>query len=401
VTVNGTASHSVINGMHRLAAGRVVALLVTCGLVLSLGCSKPSADSTDQQPSASGPSALRLGIMGGTECELVLQTRGDAPGSRGLAVECDAAPTEQLVVNVVSSIRSGSWTLRVDDGIQPPRYLHLKDFPLIRVVGSPHYRFLVYSDDPNVSVSLTGVTIRIATDADKGVPLVWPESGPYVEAERARHRDEWFAVLGISESDSDVEAAMKIANWVHQHSRVVGVKAPRFASLGSPYSWRLQRTVDGDCGTFSSAVLQILRVCGLIGRSVVLGSERFARGEELGDTHELVEVFDRSQKRWVLVDPTFNIVFEDAGGRMRGIAELVTLRDQRGAWKPTEINPPLPGRAIAQYYLPFESLLWVANAPAIAGLGEPGPDDPGREYRSGAQTVQEIAREKYSNPSPK
>jgi len=58
--VVGTASHSVINGMHRLAAGRVVALLVTCGLVLTLdrsaaahavaasqvGESKPSADST-------------------------------------------------------------------------------------------------------------------------------------------------------------------------------------------------------------------------------------------------------------------------------------------------------------------------------------------------------------------
>ncbi|MBM4225855.1 MAG: hypothetical protein FJ167_14030, partial [Gammaproteobacteria bacterium] len=324
--MNGTASHSVINGMHRRAAGRVVSLLVTCGLVLTLdrsaaahavaasqvGESTPSADSTDQQPSASGPSALRLGIMGGTECELVLQTRGDAPGSRGLVVECDAVPTEQLVVNVVSSIRSGSWTLRVDDGVQPPRYLYLKDFPLIRVVGSTHYRFLVYSDDPNASVSLTGVTIRIATDADKDVPLVWPESGPYVEAERARYRDEWFAVLGISGSDSDVKAAMKIADWVHQRSRVVGVDAPRFASLGSPKSWKLQRTVDGDCGTFSGAALQLVEVCGLIGRSVALGSARFARGEELGDTHALVEVFDRSQKRWVLVDPTFNVFYEDA-----------------------------------------------------------------------------------------
>jgi len=339
--------------------------------------------------------------MGGTECELVLQARGDAPGSRGLVVECDAAPTEQLLVNVVSSIRSGSWTLRVDDGVQPPRYLYLKDFPLIRVVGSPHYRFLVYSDDPNASVLLTGVTIRLATDADRNVSLVWPESGPYVEAELARLRNEWFAVLGISGSDSDVEAAMKIVDWVHQHSKIVGASEPQFNSLGSPESWNTQRSIDGSCGAFSSAVLQILEVFGLIGRRVALASERFARGEELGDTHELVEVFDRSQKRWVLVDPTFNLVFENAGGRLLGIAELVTLRDQRGAWKPTEIKPPLPRRAIAQYYLPFESLLWVANARAIAGLGEPGPDDPGREYRSGAQTVEEIFREKYSNTHPK
>jgi len=316
-------------------------------------------------------------------------------------VECDAAPTEQLLVNVVSSIRSGSWTLRVDDGVQPPRYLYLKDLPLIRVVGSPHYWFLVYSDDPNASVSLTGVTIRIATDADKDVPLVWPKSGPYFEAERARHRDEWFAVLGISESDSDIEAAMKIADWVHQHSKIVGASEPQFNLLGSPESWNPQRSIDGSCGTFSSAVLQILEVFGLIGRRVALASERFARGEERFDTHALVEVFDRSQKRWVLVDPTFNVFYEDAGGRLLGIAELVTLRDQRGAWKPTEINPPLPGRAIAQYYLPLENLLWVASAPSVAGLGEPGPDDPGREYRSGAQTVEEIFREKYSNTHPK
>jgi len=254
--VNGTASHSVINGMHRLAAGRVVALLVTCGIVLTL---------------------------------------------------C-------------------------------------------------------------------------------------------VEAERARYRDKWFAVLGISESDSDIEAAMKIVDWVHQRSKV---GEPRFNSLGSPESWNTKRSIDGSCGTFSSAALQLLKVCGLIGRSVALASERFARGEELFDTHVLVEVFDRSQKRWVLVDPTFNVFYEDAGGRLLGIAELVTLRDQRGAWKPTEIKPPLPGRAIAQYYLPLESLLWVANAPAIAGLGEPGPDDPGREYRSGAKTVNEIFQEKYSNPPPK
>lgn len=396
--VTGATSDSNGQGMRRLAAGTFVALLVIYGVVLTVGCSKPSADSTSQQTSASGPSALQLGIMGGTECELVLQTRGEAPRSRGLVVECDAVPTEQLIVNVVSSIRSGSWTLRVDDGVQSPRYLLLKDFPVIRVVGSLHYRFLVYSDDPYASASLTGVTIRLATDADMDVPLVWPESGPHIEAERAGRRHEWFAVLGISGSDSDVQAAMKIANWVHQRSRVVGVSEPRFTSLGSPASWNFDRFIDGDCGTYAIAALQLLEVCGLIGRGVSLGSARFLRGEEQGDTHALAEVFDRSQKRWVLVDPTFNVVFEDEGGRLLGIAELFTLRDQRGAWKPTEIKPPLPGRAIAQYYLPFESLLWVANAPAIAGLGEPGPDDPGREYRSGAQTVQEVLREKYSNP---
>jgi len=88
-----------------------------------------------------------------------------------------------------------------------------------------------------------------------------------VEAERARYRDKWFAVLGISESDSDIEAAMKIVDWVHQRSKRVKASEPRFISLGSPESWNPQRSIDGSCGTFASAALQILEVCGLIGRA--------------------------------------------------------------------------------------------------------------------------------------
>jgi len=150
-------------------------------------------------------------------------------------------------------------------------------------------------------------------------------------------------------------------------------------------------SIDGDCGVFVTALLQALSKVDIQARVVSLGSKRFERGEQLGDTHALAEVFDRRSKRWVLVDPTFNVQVVDGEGNTLGIAELMATQMRGGKWALSSIAPSLPGRGASEYYLPFGDLLWVADAPVCEELGAYGAG-----YRSRNETVAEIARAKYS-----
>lgn len=218
-----------------------------------------------------------------------------------------------------------------------------------------------------------------------GVCAIWLLQAP--------RQAQWTALFGIRDSDSEIAQAQLLASWVHARSRVVGVNAPRHVSLKSPRYWKegSSRSINGDCGVFSNALREACANCGIICRPVSLGTQRFEMGEDLGDTHALVEVFDKKQSRWLLVDPTFNVVFESGDGRMLGIAELIALSQNGGNWKPKQIGPPLPSRSLEEYYLPIAKLLWLADAPAVPSLG-----DMGAAYRSRAQTVGEIVRVKYS-----
>lgn len=95
-----------------------------------------------------------------------------------------------------------------------------------------------------------------------------------------------------------------------------------------------------------------------------------------------------------MVDPTFNVDFESVDGQLLGISELMDLRNRPEAWKPAQMFPPLPGRGITDYSLPFKDLLSIADAPSVDGL-RAGTEDVGREYRSAEQTVRERAQAKY------
>ena len=345
------------------------------------------------QPSPAAAVLQRWSLFGGDKGELVVRSIGEAGASRGLSVECDASEDQQLVLQIDAKIQAGSWTLRADDGEQAPNYLPLRNHPACQVTGSKHYRFLIYTDDTGSAISVKDITIRPATDADDELPLVWPTSGPRLERYQQRRAAQWIAHFGVGGSDSEIAQAQILASWVHAHSRVVGLTAPRHVSLRSPRDYKegSSKTIDGDCAVFSNALLEACAHCGIICRPVYLGTQRFEKGEDLGDTHALVEVFDKKQSRWLLVDPTFNVVFESGDGRMLGIAELIALSQGGGNWKSKQIGPSLPSRSLEEYYLPIGKLLWLADAPAVPSLGGIGA-----EYRSRAQTVGEVVRAKYT-----
>ena len=396
-----------MNNSNRLPLAVVSAIAVVWGCAIWLlqdPCQK-DAISTVSALSATADVVIAIGpqtamvqrwsLLGGDKCELVVRSIGETAGSRGLSVECDASADQQLVLNIDAKIQSGRWTLRVDDGEQAPNYLLLTNYPACRVTGGKHYRFLIYTDDTGSAILVKDITIRSATGADDELPLVWPTSGPILEQDRQRHAAEWTALFGVGGSDSEIAKAQILASWVHAHSRVVGVTAPRHVSLQSPRYWKegSSRTINGDCGTFSNALREACANCGIICRPVSLGTQRFEMGEDLGDTHALVEVFDKKQSRWLLVDPTFNVVFESGDGRMLGVAELIALSQSGGNWKSKQIGPSLPSRSLEEYYLPIGKLLWLADAPAVPSLG-----DIGAAYRSRAQTVGEVVRAKYPAP---
>jgi hypothetical protein len=334
----------------------------------------------------------RLSLLGGEAVALVIRSTRQSPGSSGLSIECGASPAEQLVFRSTVIPTAGVWTLRIDDGALEPRWMSGAGEVVIRVTGSGYYRFLIYSDDVGASASIRDVTITHASDTDRCVDLAWPQSGPIAEAETAAKLAAWREQFGLRDSEGDEASAVRITSWVHGRSRVVDLKSPRWSKFGSPCVSEsgAASSIDGDCGVFSSALLQALSKVNIVARPVCLGSKRFELGEELGDTHALVEVFDRSSERWVLVDPTFNLQFVDDDGRSLGIAELMTIQTSGGKWALHSIAPPLPGRSASEYYLPFCDLLWVADAPAVPGLGARGA-----MYRSRDQTVNEIARAKY------
>ena len=389
---------------------RVTSIIIVAALIplpiWIIAASRPKTDTTVDSGAADSPAAVtekvtppamtqRWSLIGGDKCEWVIRSSGEAAGSRGLSFECDANPDQQLVLQIDAKVQTGRWTLRVDDGEQAPNWLPLSGYPASRVAGSKHYRFLIYSDDPGSAVSIKDVSIHRAADADDSLPLVWPTSGPEVEKDLLRRSTRWRAFFGLGDSDSAIAQAEKIASWVHRHSRIVGIADPRHVSLGSPHYWTANPTssIDGDCGTCTSAMLEALSNCGIDGRAVCLGTQRFEQGASLGDTHALVEVFDKAQSRWLLVDPTFNVVFEGEDGRVLGITELITLNRTGGNWKMRQISACLPGRSIEEYYLPMTELLWMADAPAVPGLGSSGV-----AFRSRDLTVNEVIRAKYPAP---
>ena len=328
----------------------------------------------------------------GKGTSVLVMGNGSAGTSRGLSLELDAGPDDRLVLSTNCTVKSGNWTLRIDDGTNAPNYLPLGALSRVLVAGSSRYRVLVYSDDADAMLEFRGLSLDPAQPQDLGLPLAWPTAGPILDAERAKVRAAWLDLLSIRDPAPDVAKAKAIARFVYQRSSVVGIDAPRFAGWGSPAAWRqdVNRRIDGDCGVFANAMGEMCGVLGIVNRIVCLGSAKFYGGESLGDTHALVEVFDPESKRWVLIDPTFNVEFVRGDGSTMGIAALFEAQRAKADWRAIPLGPQRRGRTIEAYYLPFAELLYCGDAPAVLPLGEQGA-----AFRSQQETVLEVARRRY------
>lgn len=338
------------------------------------------------------PTAIRIGVLGRDKCEMTVRRVGETIGSAGVSIECEADPGQQLTFRADCLPAGGRWTLRVDDRRSTPSWLPLESFNAVRVTGSDRYRFLIYSDDVRSSISINDVSLQLAEESDQELPLAWPREGPLWEAEQAAYRSEWEELLGLSASDGTIAKAKAITNFVYQRSNVTRATPPM--SFANPRSWFAAppRTIDGLCGRFGTAVVELCAALGIVARPVALATQKFFDGTSPGDTHVLAEVFDPAYERWILFDPTFNVVFAGPDDRMMGLRELLASESQGSSWRIVPIGPLRQGRTVDEYYLKYSELLFMGNAPAVSALG-----DLGAEYRSHAQTVSEVALEKYAS----
>jgi hypothetical protein len=347
----------------------------------------PGADVAANPPA---PMAQRWSLLGGETCEWVIRGVGDAAGSRGLSVECDASPDQQLVLQVDAKVQTGGWTLRVDDGEQAPNWLPLVGHPASRITGSKHYRFLIYSDEPRSEISIKDLAIRPAVDADYQLPLVWPTSGAIAETDQQRLLPNWSAVFGIQNGAGTVAKAKAIANFVYQRSSVGSTSEP--LSLGAPREWISDppRQINGRCGDFSEAMRRFCKRIGITARIANLATERFANGADRFATHVLVEVFDPDSQRWFLADPTFNLTFESQNGQLLGLQELLQTAAEGNVWRAVPIGTLRPGRTIEDYPLKYADLLYAGYVPPVHSLG-----DLGVEFRTHQLTIEEMGSTMY------
>jgi hypothetical protein len=369
---------------------RVTSIILIGATVLLSICLFTFLHYQSTNPSPPAAIAQRLNLLGGDKCEWVVRSSAMGEGSRGLSLECAAHADQQLVLQVDAKVRAGQWTLRVDDGEQEPIWLPLGAFPALRVTGSKHYRFMIYSDDIRSEISITDLTIRTAVDADAGLPLAWSTGGAVTEKDQQGTSSDWKAALGILDDRGVVESAKRITSFVYQRSNVV--RASQMLSVGAPRDWMTTppRQINGSCGNFSVAMCRFCKTVGITARIVNLASGRFANGSAPFDTHVLVEVFDPESRTWFLADPTFNLTFEGPSGHLLGLKELLEAAAGGKNWRPVPVGPLRPGRTIDDYYLPYADLLHVGYAPPVPTLG-----DLGVEFRTHELTIDEMGRVLY------
>lgn len=332
----------------------------------------------------------RIGSVGPGGGHIVLSTQGEK-GSSGVALEVSADPSLLMTLRVRGEILAGAWSLRVDDHAGAPQFFDLAESPAVIMTGAPRYRVLVYSDDRNARLQVESIALSEATDLDlERLEVAWPTSAQGILPHIERCRGRWLGRFGCGESTPAVQAASAMAAWVHGRS-TVGSRPGRLQDYGplAPLLDDVSSNLIGSCGDYSSALLYLCRRVGITARPVQLSTRAYQEGRAPGDTHVLIEVFDQEASRWVLLDPTFNLMFTEDDGTQLGIAGLVERVRTGQPWHMVPIGPVKPGRSQGEYYLPFSELLYKATAPAVPELGEIGAiymsdGGAGRQVEAGA-----------------
>lgn len=168
---------------------------------------------------------------------------------------------------------------------------------------------------------------------------------------------------------TDWDRAVLLRNLVYSHT-VLGMPVPVTAPLTVV---ELKSVLDGDmpeiCGGMSQIYVGLLQAFGLKARilSLLADSSLFLDGTGL-DTHVSVEVYLKGE--WVVQDPTFNVHWVDWGVPLG----IVGLRNAfLYGFQPQPVTdgfPTLPGRALADYYMPYGPLTANVEVAEINMLGD-------------------------------
>ena len=173
----------------------------------------------------------------------------------------------------------------------------------------------------------------------------------------------------LATATTDWDRAVLLRNLVYSHT-MLGVPVPVTAPLTVI---ELKSVLDGDmpeiCGGMSQVYIGLLQAFGLKARylSLVVDSSLFLGGTGL-DTHVSVEVY--LDGAWVVQDPTFNIHWVDWGVPL-GIVGLRNAFLYGFQPQPaTDGFPTPPGRALADYYMPYGPLTANVEAAEVNMLGD-------------------------------
>jgi hypothetical protein len=246
----------------------------------------------------------------------------------------------------------------------------------LRIEGVDTLELHLYSDDSDAELELGRLSIRAATPLDNEAKWGISSGGPIKTSGGQRE-----AVSPSTETKVLREDALLALNeLIHRESeRGTGNIGYHRLSIGEDGTMGLSPAtrVTGTCSTFAETLRSAAEALGVTCRTVTLGTAawadpaRHARHEN--DVHALVEALEPSTRRWILLDPTFNVHFEDARGNMLGLSELYALASEGKPWRIVPGSVVKPGRSSQEYYIPYGSLLSYVYAPEIEGYPAVNP----------------------------
>ncbi len=159
---------------------------------------------------------------------------------------------------------------------------------------------------------------------------------------------------GIASSTPDREIVDKLTNLLYQHANFGG-EFRNTPNNALRYVWNMHGANREYCSTLSATLVWALRLFDIQARVINIAADSFLNGEQLGDTHTLVEV--KVGDSIYLTDPTFDTHYYCGEGTKEINAKKMNecVRSNRKLrW--TYIGQPRDGRRLSDYYLSIDKL---------------------------------------------